>query len=47
MGNESSERIIRGGDWDFDASGAAVSYRRSVDPAFHTNDIGFRIARSL
>ncbi len=41
-----SGRVIRGGDWNFDASGCAVAYRVSNTPNSRYDFIGFRFLRT-
>lgn len=45
---DGSDRRVRGGSWDSDAGGCAVSVRDDVNPGFRFNygADGFRIARS-
>lgn len=42
-----SSRIIRGGSWNNDASYARISYRGNASPGYRSNDIGFRLVRSI
>ena len=47
-GNASSpRRVLRGGDWSYDASYARVAFRRYNGPDFSYDRIGFRLARTL
>ena len=47
-GNASSpRRVLRGGDWSYDASYARVAFRRYNGPDFSYDRIGFRLTRTL
>lgn len=41
-----SSRVQRGGSWPQNARPCRVSYRSHVNPSFHSNDCGFRLAWS-
>jgi pseudouridine synthase len=41
---QGSERVVRGGSWNFDGCFARSSYRYQKGPAFRTDSIGFRLA---
>lgn len=38
-----SNRVLRGGSWDYYAGSCRVSYRRYDTPMFRLNDVGFRL----
>lgn len=44
---EGSERVLRGGGWDYDGWGLRSSFRHSAEPDDCGYDIGFRFARGL
>ena len=44
---EGSNRVIRGGSWNYDAANCRSAYRNTDDPTNRTNDYGFRLALSL
>ena len=41
-----SERVVRGGSWDFTPKGVRSSVRGGIDPALQLNYLGFRVVRS-
>jgi formylglycine-generating enzyme required for sulfatase activity len=41
--DDSSNRVIRGGSWFNNASGARVSFRFYNDPSGRYDDLGFRL----
>jgi formylglycine-generating enzyme required for sulfatase activity len=42
-----SGRVLRGGSWNNFARDCRSAYRFSLSPAYHGNDVGFRLASSL
>ena len=40
-----SDRVLRGGSWDGDASGCTVSYRYYDYPDYRYSNFGFRVVR--
>lgn len=42
-----SRKVIRGGSWNIDVWRCRAAYRGVYDPAIFSNNIGFRLARSL
>ena len=41
-----SDRVYRGGSWNYDAYGCRAANRLNYSPSFSYNDGGFRVARS-
>ena len=44
---EGEGRSVRGGGWQYSASGLRVSYRNTIAQDYRSNDIGFRVARTV
>jgi formylglycine-generating enzyme required for sulfatase activity len=42
-----TDRVFRGGGWNYFADGCRVAYRSYYIPSFTYNDFGFRVLRSL
>jgi formylglycine-generating enzyme required for sulfatase activity len=40
-------RVIRGGSWSFDADSTRSADRYRDDPTYHSDDVGFRLQRTL
>lgn len=44
---DSSNRVLRGGSWDYDARGCRSAFRNGGDPDDRGYDVGFRLLRKL
>jgi formylglycine-generating enzyme required for sulfatase activity len=41
-----TNRVLRGGAWNYDTYGVRSSYRGSSTPGYANGDVGFRVARA-
>lgn len=44
--NSGSQRVLRGGSWDYNASYCRSAFRVNVDPSIHNDYRGFRLVRT-
>ena len=42
-----SYRVLRGGGWDFNASGARVAVRYDYGPGLRISNLSFRLSRTI